>query len=111
MNDPAGMYDENSHIKPIHEIPEHIRKTMVGIEHGVINHVGYVDSAQVVTPTTYIQKYRQESRINALNKLLEFKLEEHAKPLDKKEHGEIGIKQLARKILKLVHDATSPVAE
>ena len=107
MNDPAEMYDENSHIKPIHEIPEHIRKTMVGIEHGTINHVEYVDGAEVVTPATYIQKYKLESRVNALNKLLEFKQEELASPPEKKEHGVVDTKQLARRILKLVHDAAT----
>jgi len=107
MNDPAEMYDESGHIKPIHEIPEHIRKTMVGIEHGTINHVEYVHGAEIVTPATYIQKYRQESRISALNKLLEFKQEELASPPEKKEHGVVDTKQLARRILKLVHDAAT----
>ncbi len=111
MNDPAEMYDEKAHIKSIHEIPEHIRKTMVGIEHGTINHVEYVDGTEIVTPATYIQKYKLESRVNALNKLLEFKLQELANPPDKKERGEVNTQKLARKILKLVHDATSPVAE
>jgi len=106
LNDPAEMYDENGHIKPIHEIPEHIRKTMVGIEHGTINHVEHVDGAEVVFPMTYIQKYKLESRVNALNKLLEFKQEELASPPEKKEHGVVDTKQLARRILKLVHDAT-----
>jgi len=106
MNDPAEMYDENGHIKPIHEIPEHIRKTMDGIEHGTINHVEYVDGAEVVTPMTYIQKYKLESRVNALNKLLEYKQGELASPPEGKERSEVDIKQLARRILKLVHDAT-----
>jgi len=80
---------------------------MVGIEHGTINHVEYVDGAEVVTPMTYIQKYRQESRVNALNKLLEFKQGELASPPEGKERGKVDTKQLARRILKLVHDAAT----
>jgi len=107
FNDPAKMYDSQGNMKSIHEIPEEIRMTFNVIENGSMNRIKWVDGEQVTEPITYIQRIRQQDRQKALDKLLDFVVGERQKLPEEKERGEVDTKQLARRILKLVHDAAT----
>ena len=99
------MYDSQGNMKSIHEIPEEIRMTFNVIENGSMNRIKWVDGEQVTEPIAYIRRVRQQDRQKALDKLLDFAQDKLTKPPEGKDRGEVDTKQLARRILKLVHDA------
>ena len=107
FNDPAKMYDSQGNMKSIHEIPEEIRMTFNVIENGSMNRIKWVDGEQVTEPIAYIRRVRQQDRQKALDKLLDFAQDKLTKPPEGKDRGEVDTKQLARRILKLVHDAAT----
>ena len=105
--DPIDLFNENGTVKDIKDIPQHTRRALIGLELGTINQVdAVVDGVEVVRPVTFIQKYRQESRIQALGKILDYQLGELDRlPEDDEIVEETDLMQLARRILYLVYKA------
>jgi len=105
--DPIDLFNENGTVKDIKDIPQHTRRALIGLELGTINQVdAVVDGVEIVKPVTFIQKYRQESRIQALGKILDYQLGELDRlPEDDEIVEETDLMQLARRILHLVYKA------
>jgi len=108
--DPLDLFNENGTVKDIQDIPQSARRALTGLEIGVINKIETVENGvEIVTPVTYIQKYKQESRIQALGKILDYQLGELDRlPEDDEIVEETDLMQLARRILYLVYKAHIP---
>lgn len=111
FHDIADFYDEKGHVLPIHEIPERLRRLIKKVEHGLHYREVVDPKTGVVTqePVMTIAKYELESRKSAIDKIIE--LGGVLAPTDERDSSEpVNKKQLARKILNLMHQAGNETA-
>ena len=99
--DPAELFNEDGSMRDLREVPIELRRAIKGLKTANMNKVD--DSGQVVGNVTYISDYVQESKIQALNRILDFQLAEEKPPDD--DDKETDPVQLARRVISLIYAA------